>query len=157
ACPGRAHPCRPRRGPRRAAPRHPGLPAWHDRRGRARQGRAPHRTLGASMTERAEQPMPDEAPHLLVGDDDRRIRDLLQRYLTQNGYRVTVAGNAEEARRHLAGLTFDLLVLDVMMPGEDGLSFTRDLRRDSTVPILILTARGEPETRIHGLEIGADD
>lgn len=106
----------------------------------------------------ADKPMPaDDAPHILVVDDDRRIRELLKRYLTDNGYRVTAAENAAEARARLAGLSFDLLVLDVMMPGESGLDLTRDLRRNSTVPILMLTARGEASDRIDGLERGADD
>ncbi|MGD9740820.1 MAG: response regulator [Bauldia sp.] len=99
----------------------------------------------------------DEAPHLLVIDDDRRIRQLLQRYLTENGYRVTVAGDAAEARRRLGGLSFDLLIVDVMMPGENGLALTRSLRKEMGVPILILTARGDAEARIEGLEVGADD
>lgn len=99
----------------------------------------------------------DDAPHILVVDDDRRIRELLKRYLTENGYRVTTAEHAAEARARLTGLSFDLLVLDVMMPGESGLDLTRDLRRNSTVPILMLTARGEASDRIDGLERGADD
>lgn len=99
----------------------------------------------------------DDAPHILVVDDDRRIRELLKRYLTENGYRVTTAEHAAEARARLTGLSFDLLVLDVMMPGESGLDLTRDLRRTSTVPILMLTARGEANDRIDGLERGADD
>ncbi|MBX3488775.1 MAG: response regulator [Parvibaculum sp.] len=94
---------------------------------------------------------------MLVVDDDRRIRELLKRYLADNGFRVTTAENAAEARTRLAGLSFDLLVLDVMMPGESGLDLTRDLRRTSTVPILMLTARGEAGDRIDGLERGADD
>ncbi len=99
----------------------------------------------------------DTAPHVLVVDDDRRIRALLQRYLQENGYRVTGAEDAAEARRRLEGLEFDLLVLDVMMPGEDGLSLAGALRATSDVPILLLTARGESEDRIAGLEAGADD
>ncbi|MCW5697591.1 MAG: response regulator transcription factor [Bauldia sp.] len=102
-------------------------------------------------------PPQDEAPHLLVIDDDRRIRALLSRYLVEHGYRVTVAANAEDARRQLGGLAFDLLIVDLMMPGENGLDLTRSLRAEMGVPILILTARGEPETRIEGLESGADD
>ena len=99
----------------------------------------------------------DAAAHLLVVDDDRRLRDLLSRYLTENGYRVTIAADSAEARRRLEGLSFDLLIVDVMMPGEDGLKLTRSLRRKMDVPILILTARGNPEARIAGLKIGADD
>ena len=99
----------------------------------------------------------DDAPPLLVVDDDRRIRDLLSRYLAREGYRVTTAGNAAEARAKLDGLSFDLLVLDVMMPGESGFEWAKAIRASSTVPILMLTARDEKESRIMGLEIGADD
>jgi len=99
----------------------------------------------------------DDAPHLLVVDDDRRIRDLLSRFLLAEGYRVTTADTAEDARAKLAGLRFDLLILDVMMPGQNGFEFARALRTSSTVPILMLTARGEAESRIAGLECGADD
>jgi two-component system phosphate regulon response regulator OmpR len=99
----------------------------------------------------------DDAPHLLVVDDDRRIRDLLSRFLFAQGYRVTTAETAAEARAKLEGLRFDLLILDVMMPGETGFEFARKLRASSSVPILMLTARGEAESRIQGLEIGADD
>ncbi|MBV9550162.1 MAG: response regulator [Alphaproteobacteria bacterium] len=96
-------------------------------------------------------------PHLLVVDDDERLRALLQRYLSTHGYRVSAAPGAAEARELLANMEFDLLVLDVMMPGESGLDFARDLRRASSVPILMLTARVEPADRIAGLEQGADD
>lgn len=99
----------------------------------------------------------DDAPHLLVVDDDRRIRALLSRYLLAEGYRVSTAETAAEARAKLEGLSFDLLILDVMMPGENGFDFARALRTTSTVPILMLTARDEKESRIMGLEIGADD
>ncbi len=99
----------------------------------------------------------EDAPHILVVDDDRRIRELLQRYLAEHGYRVTAAENAAEARARLAGLAFDLLVLDVMMPGESGLELTAALRRTSNVPILMLTARAETDDRIAGLESGVDD
>jgi two-component system, OmpR family, phosphate regulon response regulator OmpR len=99
----------------------------------------------------------DDAPHLLVVDDDRRIRDLLSRFLLSEGYRVTTAETAAEARAKLGGLRFDLMILDVMMPGETGFDFARSIRSSSTVPILMLTARGEAESRIAGLEIGADD
>jgi two-component system, OmpR family, phosphate regulon response regulator OmpR len=95
--------------------------------------------------------------HILVVDDDARLRDLLQRYLVNNGYLVSVAGDAEEAKDRLRSLAFDLVVLDVMLPGQDGVAFTGELRRDSDLPILLLTARGEPEHRISGLEAGADD
>ncbi len=99
----------------------------------------------------------DDAPHLLVVDDDRRIRDLLSRYLHAEGYRVTTADNAADARAKLAGLKFDLLILDVMMPGESGFELAKSIRSVSAVPILMLTARDEKESRIAGLEIGADD
>ena len=105
----------------------------------------------------SQRPLPDDAPHLLVVDDDSRIRVLLSRYLGDNGFRVTIAGNAEEGRQRLAGLAFDLLVVDVMMPGEDGLSLVRSLRQTMDVPILMLTARSEADARIAGLESGADD
>ncbi|KAA5606960.1 response regulator [Roseospira marina] len=98
-----------------------------------------------------------DTPHVLVVDDDERLRALLTRYLSDNGFVVTAAGGAEEARAHLSAVTFDLLVVDVMMPGEDGVSLTRALRETSTVPILMLTAMGDPEARIRGLEAGADD
>ncbi len=99
----------------------------------------------------------DDAPHLLVVDDDRRIRDLLSRFLAAEGYRVTTADNAAEARAKLHGLHFDLLILDVMMPGESGFDLAKSLRSTSTVPILMLTARDETAMRIEGLQIGADD
>ncbi|OYX62946.1 MAG: DNA-binding response regulator [Rhizobiales bacterium 32-66-11] len=105
----------------------------------------------------APAPLPDDAPHLLVVDDDSRIRTLLSRFLSENGYRVTTAASAAEARGRLEGLTFDLLVLDVMMPGETGLELARSLRTQSAVPILMLTARSEAQDRIAGLEVGADD
>ncbi|WP_027044074.1 response regulator [Mesorhizobium carmichaelinearum] len=110
-------------------------------------------------TERVDQAAApdDDAPHLLVVDDDTRIRNLLKQYLTENGFRVTVAGNAGEARRKLAGLDFDLLVLDVMMPGETGVDLTKSLRAEKNVPILMLTALSETDSRISGLEAGADD
>ncbi|NRB36518.1 MAG: response regulator [Rhodobacteraceae bacterium] len=95
--------------------------------------------------------------HLLIVDDDERIRDLLKKFLMRNGFLVTAARDAEHARRVLSGLDFDLIVLDVMMPGEDGVSLTRSLRETRTTPILMLTARGETENRIDGLEAGADD
>jgi two-component system phosphate regulon response regulator OmpR len=99
----------------------------------------------------------DDAPHLLVVDDDKRIRELLQKFLTGKGFRVTVAADAGEARRKLEGLEFDLLVLDVMMPGETGISLTRALREVRAIPVILLTALAEAESRITGLEAGADD
>jgi two-component system phosphate regulon response regulator OmpR len=101
--------------------------------------------------------MTDSEPHLLVVEDDAPLRELLRRYLSGSGFRVTTAADAAEARAKLAGLAFDLLVLDVMMPGESGLDLTRALRRDGRLPILLLTAMSEPEDRINGLEQGADD
>ncbi len=95
--------------------------------------------------------------HLLVVDDDERIRVLLQKFLMRNGFLVTIARDTDQARRILLGLDFDLVVLDVMMPGTDGISFTRELRRKSAVPVLLLTAKGEAANRIEGLEAGADD
>ncbi|MFN0115350.1 MAG: response regulator [Paracoccaceae bacterium] len=95
--------------------------------------------------------------HLLIVDDDERIRGLLQKFLIRNGFLVTTARDAGHARRLIAGLEFDLIVLDVMMPGDDGISLTRELRRTSDTPVLLLTARGEAADRIAGLEAGADD
>ena len=95
--------------------------------------------------------------HLLIVDDDERIRGLLQKFLVRNGFLVTAARDAEHARRVLSGLEFDLIVLDVMMPGEDGISLTRSLREEITTPILLLTAKNETDDRIAGLEAGADD
>jgi two-component system phosphate regulon response regulator OmpR len=111
--------------------------------------------MGAMSTVTAA--LADDAPHLLVVDDDRRIRDLLSRFLLAEGYRVTTAETAADARAKLVGLRFDLLILDVMMPGETGFSLARDLRTCSNVPIIMLTARVEAQSRIEGLAIGADD
>ena len=108
------------------------------------------------MTDKAAA-LPDDAAHLLIVDDDRRIRALLSRFLAENGYRVTTASNAAEARLSLGNLVFDLIVLDVMMPGETGLAFAQALRKISQVPILMLTARAEAEDRVRGLETGVDD
>ena len=101
--------------------------------------------------------LPDDAPHLLVVDDDRRIRDLLSRFLSSEGYRVSTAETAADARAKLSSLSFDLLILDVMMPGESGFDFAKAIRGGSSVPILMLTARDAAESRIKGLEMGADD
>lgn len=106
---------------------------------------------------RAPSPPAADAPHLLVVDDDLRIRELLSRYLADHGYRVTTAGNATEARSRLGAFAFDLLVLDVMMPGENGLDLAKSIRDGSEVPILMLTARAEADDRIAGLELGIDD
>jgi len=99
----------------------------------------------------------DSAYHVLIIDDDSRIRDLLSRFLVEQGFRITTAADAAEASRKMSGLAFDLLVVDVMMPGERGTDFTRRIREDLHVPVLMLTALGETEARITGLEAGADD
>ncbi|TCD15322.1 response regulator [Oricola cellulosilytica] len=110
------------------------------------------------MSEVKTATLSDDAPHILVVDDDTRIRTLLSEYLGQQGYRVTSAATAEEARRKIEGLEFDLLILDVMMPGENGVSLARGLREEERdVPILMLTARSETDHRVEGLEAGADD
>ena len=97
-------------------------------------------------------------PHLLIVDDDERIRSLLQQFLVQSDYLVSTAEDAEQARTLLSAIEFDLIILDVMMPGQDGISFTAQLRTlQNNTPILLLTARGETEDRIKGLEAGADD
>ncbi|MGB8276246.1 MAG: response regulator [Alphaproteobacteria bacterium] len=101
--------------------------------------------------------MSAEMAHILVVDDDTRLRDLLRKYLSDGGFRVTTAANAADARLKLASLAFDLIVLDVMMPGESGLDLTRSLRNTNQVPILLLTAMGQAQDRVRGLESGADD
>ena len=111
---------------------------------------------GATIDERP-APLADDAAHLLLVDDDRRIRELLSRVLSRNGYRVTLAADAAEARAHLRSFAFDLLILDVMMPGETGVAFAADVRRGSEVPILMLTALDQADDRVRGLEAGADD
>lgn len=111
----------------------------------------------AAIATRAPQTPADDAPHLLLVDDDTRIRDLLSRFLRAEGYRVTTANSAGDARSKLAGLHFDLLILDVMMPGESGFDLARSIRTQSSVPIVMLTARSEPDSRIEGLQLGADD
>lgn len=103
------------------------------------------------------KPPEDDAPHVLVVDDDRRLRALLATFLARHGYRVTVAASASEARAFLDSLEFEIVVLDVMMPGESGLSFATSLRERSDVPILMLTARSEAVDRVRGLEAGVDD
>lgn len=95
--------------------------------------------------------------HLLIVDDDERIRGLLQKFLMRSGFLVTTARDASHARRVLSGLEFDMIVLDVMMPGEDGMALCRDLRKTITTPILLLTAKSDTDDRITGLEAGADD
>jgi two-component system phosphate regulon response regulator OmpR len=113
-------------------------------------------TQTAKLAPTTPQPA-DDAPHLLLVDDDRRIRDLLSRFLANEGYRVTTAKSADDARAKLLGLHFDMLILDVMMPGESGFDLARFIRASSAVPIIMLTARHEAESRIEGLQIGADD
>src|ERR1700735_4225841 len=104
-------------------------------------------------------PMPprDDAPHVLVVDDDRRLRVLLSSFLRKHGYRVAVAASAAEARAFLGGLAFEIIVLDVMMPGESGLDLAANLRQRSEIPILMLTARSDAVDRVLGLEAGVDD
>ena len=145
------------------------LPVCHDHQGGARTGRDaatwacrgcrlaaqvadPHRPRDGRMEQ-----LPDNAAHILVVDDDQRIRDLLARYLFENGFRVSTATDAATARASMRGLSFDVVILDVMMPGETGLELARDLKSISNIPICMLTARAEPEQRIEGLEIGVDD
>ena len=113
-------------------------------------------TVDATTGRAAPSPQ-DDAPHILVIDDDSRIRDLLARYLSEQGFRISMAADALEARRKLEGLQFDLLIVDVMMPGESGTDFTRALRDEQDVPVLMLTALGETDARIKGLEARADD
>ena len=98
-----------------------------------------------------------ETPHVLVVDDDDRLRALLVKYLSENGFMVSAAPDAANARVRLVGIEFDAIILDLMMPGESGLDFAEDLRRSNSVPILMLTAMNEPDDRIDGLERGADD
>lgn len=101
--------------------------------------------------------LPDNAAHILIVDDDQRIRDLLARYLFEQGFRITTACDANTARNAMRGLAFDVIILDVMMPGESGLELARELKSISNIPICMLTARAEPEHRIEGLEAGVDD
>jgi two-component system phosphate regulon response regulator OmpR len=116
--------------------------------------------MSTSQTRTEASPKPfidDDAPHLLIVDDDRRIRSLLSRFLSERGFRVSMAADAVEARKILVGLDFDLLVVDVMMPGENGIELVRSISGLRATPILMLTARSEIEERIEGLEAGADD
>lgn len=101
--------------------------------------------------------MENNSAHILVVDDDNRLRSLLQRFLRDNGFYVSVAKNAAEARERLRDYKFDLLIVDIMMPEETGLEFLEKLRRESSMPVIMLTAMGETEDRIAGLETGADD
>jgi two-component system, OmpR family, phosphate regulon response regulator OmpR len=100
----------------------------------------------------------DDLPHILVVDDDRRIRSLLQSFLMENGFRISVAASAMDAREQMRIMAFDLVVLDIMMPGETGLSLAQSLRQSgNSVPVLMLSALAEPSDRIAGLESGSDD
>ena len=101
--------------------------------------------------------MVDSINHILVVDDDDRIRSLLKDYLEDNNYIVSTADNAEEAKNKLEYFKFDLIILDVMMPGQNGYDLTKDLKKKMKIPIILLTAKGEVENRIKGLELGADD
>ena len=111
----------------------------------------------ASAAQKPRPPLPDDASHVLVVDDDHRIRELLSTYLHNHGFRVSSAGDAAAARSAMRGLTFDVLILDVMLPDASGLDLARELRRESKVPILMLTAMAEKEDRVAGLEAGVDD
>jgi len=95
--------------------------------------------------------------HILVVDDDNRIRELVKEYLNDNGFAVSTGNNAEEAKIKLGYFKFDLIVLDVMMPGQNGFELTKEIKKNSNIPIILLTAKGEVENRIQGLELGADD
>ncbi len=95
--------------------------------------------------------------HILVVDDDDRIRDLVKQYLNENNYFVSTANNAEDAQKKVKIIKFDLIVLDIMMPGKSGLDFTKENKNKIYTPIILLTAKGEPDERVHGLEVGADD
>ena len=101
--------------------------------------------------------MENNKTHILIVDDDNRIRDLLKEYLKENDYIVSTSENAENAKVKLSHLKFDLIVLDVMMPGQDGYDFTKEIKKKINIPIILLTAKGEVENRIKGLELGADD
>ena len=113
--------------------------------------------MRALMAQDRTEPLADNAPHILVVDDDQKIRGLLGRFLSSNGFRVTEAPDAASARAFMRGLAFDLVLLDVMMPGESGLSLARDLKLTRPVPICMLTALAEADDRISGLEAGVDD
>ena len=95
--------------------------------------------------------------HILIVDDDDRIRELVKQYLNDNNYLVTTAINAEDAKKKVEIIKFDLIVLDIMMPGQSGLEFTNEYKKKIDTPIILLTAKGEASDRIEGLEIGADD
>lgn len=111
----------------------------------------------SSLSSHRAEPLPDDAPHVLIVDDDQKIRDLLARYLFSQGFRVTTAADASMAQASLRGLDFDIVLLDFMMPGISGLELAREIKRQRDIPICMLTARAEPEQRIEGLEAGVDD
>src|SRR5688572_2463017 len=114
--------------------------------------------LSCGRSSAAELQMDLAEPHILVVDDDERIRTPLSRYLAGQGFRITNAEDAADAEAKLASVSFDLLIVDVMMPGQNGFEFVREQRtRGNVVPVILLTARGEAEDRIQGLETGADD
>jgi len=95
--------------------------------------------------------------HILVVDDDDRIRELVKEYLVENNFLVTTAKDAMDAKKNLEIVKFDILILDIMMPGEDGLSLTKEIKKNDPIPVILLTAKGETHDRIEGLELGADD
>ena len=101
--------------------------------------------------------MENNKKHILVVDDDDRIRDLLKDFLINNDYIISTAGNAEQAKKKLDYLKFDMIILDVMMPGQNGYDLTKEIKKNIKAPIILLTAKGEVESRIKGLELGADD
>ena len=101
--------------------------------------------------------MENNKNHILIVDDDDRIRSLLKDYLSENNYIVSTAENAEQAKTKLEHFKFDMIILDVMMPGQSGYDLTKELKKNIKVPIILLTAKGEVESRIKGLELGADD
>ena len=101
--------------------------------------------------------MENNKNHILIVDDDDRIRNLLKDYLTDNNYIVSTAENADQAKKKLLYLKFDILILDVMMPGQNGYDLTKEIKKQIKIPIILLTAKGEVEDRIKGLELGADD
>ena len=101
--------------------------------------------------------MENKSTHILIVDDDDRIRSLLKDYLTENKYIVSTAENADKAKEKLGFLKFDIIILDVMMPGQNGYELTKEIKRNTKIPVILLTAKGEVENRIKGLELGADD
>ncbi len=109
------------------------------------------------MNDTSIEKLSDDSPHILIVDDDQRIRDLMGKFLGDNGFRVSTAKDAQNARATMNGLTFDLIILDVMMPGETGLELAQDLKSKMNIPIILLTALGEAENRVKGLEVGVDD